>query len=473
MKQKSFDFEIKELIGKGSFGEVYLALKKGTNQKYAIKKINKQKIQSANKINSMMTEITVLSMLNHPNIVKFFSWSESQNNYYLATEYVNGGDLAMCLKKYKEKYNTPFPENIVKYLMKQILDALNYMHKNKIVHRDLKLDNIMVNFDNPKDKDNLNMLKAKVKIIDFGVSRHLNKNDLLKSAVGTLINMDPVIVENYRNKVLNRKKEPIKGYDEKCDIWSVGTVCYELIIGNKIFDSKTLDDLWDKINEGRYILPKTLSQESISFLNAMLQFEASERSSAEDLLNHEFLKNDAKDFHYMKMEFAPKNSKKEMKKSIWDVFKDEDKFSKIGQNNKYQNNNNQYQNNNNQYQNNNNQYQNNNNQNPNYNNQHPNYNQYQNNNQYQNFNDDKNINNINLNLNKEGSDNLGRRKSTNAIYWKEIEKWKQFYGFNGTSFYGQSMGVSQMNQNQNQQNNVNLNKVNTFPYKNNYMKEFN
>ena len=74
--------------------------------------------------------------------------------------------------------------------------------------------------------------------------------------------MDPVIVENYRNKVLNRKKEPIKGYDEKCDIWSVGTVCYELIIGNKIFDSKTLDDLWDKINEGRYILPKTLSQES-------------------------------------------------------------------------------------------------------------------------------------------------------------------------------------------------------------------
>ena len=102
-----------------------------------------------------------------------------------------------------------------------------------------------------------------------------------------------------------------------------------------------------------------------------------------------------------------------------------------------------------------------------------NYNHYQNNNQYPNFNDDRNINNNNLDLNKEGSDNLGRRKSTNAIYWKEIEKWKQFYGFNGTSFYGQSMGVSQMNQNHNQQNNVNLNKVNTFPYKNNYMEEFN
>ena len=111
-----------------------------------------------------MSEITILHMLNHPNIVKFYSWAQSENSYYIATEYVNGGDLSKCLKKYKEKFNTPFPEIIVKHLMKQILEALNYLHKNKIVHRDLKLENIMVNFDNPKDKDDLNMLKAKVKL---------------------------------------------------------------------------------------------------------------------------------------------------------------------------------------------------------------------------------------------------------------------------------------------------------------------
>ena len=437
MSQNFMDYEYKELIGKGSYGEVYLAIKKGTNQKLAIKKINKQKIQSSKKINSMMSEITILHMLNHPNIVKFYSWAQSENNYYIATEYVNGGDLAKCLKKYKEKFNTPFPEIIVKYLMKQILEALNYLHKNKIVHRDLKLENIMVNFDNQKDKDDLNMLKAKVKLIDFGVARHLNKKDLLKSAVGTLINMDPAIVENYRNIVLNRKKKAINEYDEKCDIWSVGTVCYELIIGNKIFEANNLEDLWDKIQEGRYKIPKSLSVESISFLNAMLQFEGNKRSSAEDLLRHKFLTNDTKDFSYMKTEFAPKNSKKAMKKSIWDLFKDEDKYLKIEENNKYQNNNNNYNNKNNN------------------NNQYPNYNN----------NINININNNQKNSNNNTNDSLGRTKTGNDVYWNEIEKVKQFYGFNGTSFYGQSMGISKMQPNQ--QNKANLNKVKTFPYGNN------
>ena len=143
---------LEKQLGKGAFGEVYLTTKKGIeNKKFATKKIDREVIEQGEAMKYLKNEIIILQYLNHPNIVKFFSWSESQNNYYLATEYVNGGDLAMCLKKYKEKYNTPFPENIVKYLMKQILDALNYMHKNKIVHRDLKLDNIMVNFDNPKD----------------------------------------------------------------------------------------------------------------------------------------------------------------------------------------------------------------------------------------------------------------------------------------------------------------------------------
>ena len=196
---------------------------------------------------------------------------------------------------------------------------------------------------------------------------------MLKSAVGTLINMDPAIVENYRNIVLNRKKKTINEYDEKCDIWSVGTVCYELIIGNKIFEANNLEDLWDKIQEGRYKIPKSLSVESISFLNAMLQFEGNKRSSAEDLLRHKFLTNDSKDFSYVKTEFAPKNSKKDMKKSIWDLFKDEDKYLKIEENNKYQNNNNNYNNNKN-----------------------------NNNNQYQNYNN--NIN-ININNNQKNSNN--------------------------------------------------------------------
>ena len=170
----------------------------------------------------------------------------------------------------------------------------------------------------------------------------------------------------------------------------------------------------------------------------MLQFEGNKRSSAEDLLRHKFLTNDTKDFSYVKTEFAPKNSKKDMKKSIWDLFKDEDKYLKIEENNKYQNNNNNYNNNKN-----------------------------NNNNQYQNYNNNININinNNQKNSNNNTNDSLGRTKTGNDVYWNEIEKVKKFYGFNGTSFYGQSMGISKMQPNQ--QNNANLNKVKTFPYGNN------
>jgi len=418
MNGQSFNYIIKEILGKGSFGEVYLAIKKGTNQKLAVKKINRKSIESSQNINTMLKEITILSMINHPNIVKFDSWVKSVNNYYIATEYINGGDLSDCLKKYKVKYNTPFPERIVQYLMKQILSALNYLHLNKIVHRDLKLDNIMVNFDNPKDKEDLNMLKAQIKIIDFGLSKHLNKNNLLNSAVGTLINMDPNIVNNYRKMLMNQK-EDIKEYNEKCDIWSVGTVCYELAIGKKVFDVNSLDELWDKIIKGKYKIPKELSIEIISFLNSMLQFDANSRSSAKELLNHKFITKDPKDFSYITMEFAPKETKKNMKRSVWDSFKDEDKFINIKDKKPVKDGNN---------------------------------------------NININYNKINNNINTNNNVNYGfNRLKSSEIYWQEIDKWKQFYGFGGKSFYGQSMNSSDFNQVQNNNNNNNgLNKVKTF-----------
>jgi serine/threonine protein kinase len=80
-------------------------------------------------------------MVNHPNIVKFKDLKRTQNNYYLITEYVNGGSLLSNLKKYMSIHRKPFPEDIVQYLMKQIVSALNYLHLNRIIHRDLKLDN--------------------------------------------------------------------------------------------------------------------------------------------------------------------------------------------------------------------------------------------------------------------------------------------------------------------------------------------
>ena len=89
-------------------------------------------------------------------------------------EYVNGGGLSDCLKKYKDKYKQAFSEEIIKNLMRQVIDPLCYLHKQKIIHRDLKLDNIMVSFDNKVDKENLNMTKAQIKLIDFGLATKLS-----------------------------------------------------------------------------------------------------------------------------------------------------------------------------------------------------------------------------------------------------------------------------------------------------------
>jgi serine/threonine protein kinase len=109
------------------------------------------------------------------NIMKLIEIKQSKDNYYLVCELCNGGSLNDCLDKYRKKYRRPFTEEIVQYLMRQIVDAIKYLHSHNILHRDLKLDNILVNFENEQDRVNLNMLGAQVKIIDFGFATRLDQ----------------------------------------------------------------------------------------------------------------------------------------------------------------------------------------------------------------------------------------------------------------------------------------------------------
>jgi serine/threonine protein kinase len=329
--QQVDDIILYKFLGKGSFGEVYLSKKKGRNELFATKKIDRKTADKPSFKKYLDNEIDILNHINHPNIVKLECIKRTASNYYIVMEYINGGGLSECLKKYMEKHKKAFPEEIVQHLMRQIISGINYLHSKKIIHRDLKLDNIMVNFDSENDKENLNMLKAKIKIIDFGFATRLTaeKNDLTYSAVGSPINMDPIILEKFS------KKKDVNlniGYDEKADIWSIGTVCYELLIGKAVFNAKTMNDLVDKVEKGSYSIPKSVSKEVVSFLNGMLQYDAKYRLNAEELLKHPFLTKNANEFTKMNTVKASKkvgsdNIKKN--KSIWAIFNDEEKYIEI------------------------------------------------------------------------------------------------------------------------------------------------
>lgn len=280
------DLTLLKCLGKGAFGEVYLTSKQGSKQKYATKKIDKKFTQNPRAKKYLDNEINILKEIDHPNIIKLVDVKETTHFYYLVMELCNGGGLSDCLEDYQKKNKKPFPEETVQYLMRQIVDGINYLHKRHILHRDIKLDNILVNFDSDEDKKKRNMLKAKVKIIDFGFARHLAPAQLAFSTLGSPINMDPGILRKL-NKMEHSKDY---GYDEKADIWSLGTICYEMLIGKCTFDAESMRELVTKVEKGNYFLPTTLSKEAVSFLNGMLQYDSKKRLSAEQLFNHNFLK---------------------------------------------------------------------------------------------------------------------------------------------------------------------------------------
>ena len=315
---------IKEL-GKGAFGKVFLTSKQGSMQKFATKQIDKKYAANPKAKRYIDNEISILKNINHENIVKLYDVKETSQYFYLVTEYCNGGALSDKLEEYKDTYNAPFSEEIVQYLMRQIMSAMKYLHGKKILHRDIKLDNILVNFDSEQDKKNNNLLKAKVKLIDFGFARYLKKEELAYSILGSPINMDPGILRKL-NKLEHSKDY---GYDEKADIWSLGTICYEMLIGECTFDAESMRELVSKVEKGNYFLPSTLSKEAVSFLNGMLQYDFKKRLSADKLYRHKFLNMNFKDLHKINLNEIKKNVKgskininTRLNQSIWDVFGD-------------------------------------------------------------------------------------------------------------------------------------------------------
>jgi serine/threonine protein kinase len=283
--KKIDDYTLISKTQQESFWKIYLTSKEGTETKYATKLIKKKNIWN-NDRTYIDREISILKDINHPNLVKLIEVKENTEYIYIIFEYCNGGDLQSFLDKYVKENNKGLSEEIVQYLMKQLIDGFKYLHNKRIIHRDIKLYNILINYDDENDKLNSNIMKARIKITNFEVSKYLQKGQLTKSIVGTPLNMSPLLL----NKQLGDENNKNKGYDTKEDIWSLGISFYQLLIGKSPFDADNMSDILGKVEKGIYMIPSTLSKEAISFMNSMLQYDSNKRLTIEKLCEHKFLK---------------------------------------------------------------------------------------------------------------------------------------------------------------------------------------
>ena len=338
--QQGDNLSLEKSLGKGSFGEVFLTKIKGDNKYYATKKYEREQIEKSGQMKYLKNEIVILQNLNHPNIVKYIDIKKTKKHFYIVMEYCNGGELQKALEKYQLKYGKAFPEELVQYFMRQIVSAFKHIHNRDIMHRDIKLENILLHYDNEQDKKDLNLTKAKVKIIDFGFACKISKDSLTFTAIGNPMNMDPVILYKLNSQ---GKKARKLGYDQKADIWSLGAICYEMLIGRAAFDAEDMEDLVNKVETGKYKVPTSLSKEVISFLNGMLQYNSKTRLDINQLAEHKFITHSVKDFHHIDLRQVSNkldNTKKQIvidvkkNKTIWAIFnkEDEEKLVNIGNN---------------------------------------------------------------------------------------------------------------------------------------------
>ena len=261
-------YKVVKRLGDGSYGTVFSVINIQTGATVAMKKIEKVKENEIDDL-EIKNEIDILKKLDHPNIVKIYEFYNTLTDFYIVTEYCKKGELYGYIK------NT-YSENQLAVLFYQVFSGLSYLHDHHILHRDLKLENIMIS-DIEKD------LKTKeeyfwIKIIDFGTAKIFKKNKNEKAVVGSSYYIAP--------EVLKQK------YNEKCDTWSVGVILYMLIVGRAPFDGKTDEEIIESIKIGVYNNkhPKLLakSKETQDLVYSLLERNINKRLSANEALNHNF-----------------------------------------------------------------------------------------------------------------------------------------------------------------------------------------
>merc|ERR1719376_39431 len=261
-------------LGEGQYGQVWLCRDKITTAERAVKLIAKQ--GSAKQQEEFRHEVETVKSLDHPNIMKIYEFFEDKRNFYLVMELYSGGELFDEIMK--RQY---FSEADAVSVMEQCLAGICYLHSVGVIHRDLKPENLLLSTERPD---------ASIKIVDFGMAT-MGAKSVTQARVGTAYYIAPEVIDPQRFGG--------GSYDEKCDIWSLGVILYILLTGTPPFWGDDDDDILNKIvSQNKFELEpayqQALSKEVQDLLKKMLVWDPKKRLSAQDCLNHQWIRNGSK-----------------------------------------------------------------------------------------------------------------------------------------------------------------------------------
>lgn len=249
------NYQMSKTVGKGNFAKVKLARHVLTGVEVAIKIIDKQSLNESS-LAKLMREVDIMKRLDHPNIVKLFEVLDTEKTLYLVMEYANGGEVFDFLVAHGR-----MKEREARIRFRQIVSAVQYLHANLIVHRDLKAENLLLDSE------------MNIKIADFGFSNHYNPGTKLGTFCGSPPYAAPELFQG-------------KQYDgPEVDVWSLGVILYTLVSGALPFDGTNLKELRERVLRGKYRIPFYMSTECEQLLKRFLVLVPNKRSSLTDIMS--------------------------------------------------------------------------------------------------------------------------------------------------------------------------------------------
>ncbi|XP_041985890.1 serine/threonine-protein kinase MARK2-like isoform X7 [Aricia agestis] len=252
-------YKLLKTIGKGNFAKVKLAKHVPTGKEVAIKIIDKTQLNPGS-LQKLFREVRIMKMLDHPNIVKLFQVIETEKTLYLVMEYASGGevfDYLVLHGRMKEK------EARAKF--RQIVSAVQYCHQKRIIHRDLKAENLLLDGE------------MNIKIADFGFSNEFTPGAKLDTFCGSPPYAAPELFQG-------------KKYDgPEVDVWSLGVILYTLVSGSLPFDGSTLRELRERVLRGKYRIPFYMSTDCENLLKKFLVLNPAKRASLESVMRDRWM----------------------------------------------------------------------------------------------------------------------------------------------------------------------------------------